>query len=181
MEGNETSLELRLDSPHTLALVRRKARKLARLGISGDADDIAQELALRLVRKRSRFAASRGNPQAFLSVVVESEAVSFIRHERAQRRYAGSQRSLSAPITEDGTSLADLVVSGDTDDHRSSDIRQDVATIVGQLSRRDRRLCRLAMRFSVTEISRMTGLPRTTIQSRLQRLRKAFLGLEDSL
>lgn len=172
-----------LDSPEAMAILRRKAKKLARLGNLGDAEDVAQELALRLLRKQSRYDPARGEPQAFLSMLAAREAVSLLRYERAQRRFPGRLTSLDAPIADDGNTLSAVIADAEPigTEVRAADIRQDVATLIGQLSRRDRRLCRLAMRYSVAEIARMTGLPRTTIQSRLQGLRAKFAGLKDFL
>ncbi len=73
-------------------------------------------------------------------------------------------------------------INDDIPDHRNSEIeaiiRTDINNIISTLSEKDSNLCQLLKVFTITEVSVITKIPKTTIYRTLERIRNKFSVLE---
>ncbi len=169
-------------------LIRRKARQLATHDniTPSDRDDIAQDLWLHLVENLPKFDPDKGNIFAFIVTVVERETAAIWRKYRAEKRdtcrcsslnqsvraHDGTRVELASTITEDAPHPR-LGQRGRHFEH-AVDIAHDVTATLAQLPPDLRDLCERLKTQSISEIARDTGIPRTTLNSRIRALRAHF-------
>lgn len=162
-----------------------KAKTLTRMPIftSDDFEDLQQELMLAYLHAWPDFDPVRGDRRSFIKTVVNTKALMLVRDSERQKRWTGARIvSLSTPIGngEDPTTLADIV------DHESGlwgsvfqeqsqafaeerlDIRRMLITMPEDLQKTYQALSEN----SVSEAAILLGIPRTTMSSRLKKLRK---------
>jgi RNA polymerase sigma-70 factor (ECF subfamily) len=135
------------------------------LGDTGAAEDVLQEVFLRLWRKPGSFDAARGSLGAWLAVIARNRAIDSLRKRRPE------------------VDLEDVVVSvapdlaGDADRSRAA---EKVRAVLGNMPAAQRSALELAYfeGLTHTEIAGKTGEPLGTIKTRirtgLMALRKAF-------
>ena len=130
-------------------------------------EDLEQDLTLHLLRRERSYDPTRGSWSTFARCVIERKASSLLASARTARRgrsdelvdqdlYLWATRH-AAPSLENLTSL-----------------RVDVRRAVEALDPQDRELARSLMDERVIEVSRRTGIPRSTLYGRIARIRKAF-------
>ena len=151
-----------------------------------DLEDIEQELMLAYLLAWPSFDPGKGNPKSFIKAVVNNRAAEMLREAEAQKRWTGLKTlSLSTPIAEDGdATLGDLVTSeqslwGDVfgaQSHGAMEQKMDHERLLAELSKDLRQTYRLLMEYSVTEAAELLGIPRTTMSSRLKKLKKFMEG-----
>jgi RNA polymerase sigma factor (sigma-70 family) len=169
------------------AIIRRKARALSRAAVAfDDESDLAQELALAVLRSRPKFDPKRGTAAAFAAGVVDRRAVSLLRYAGAEKRCRRGVLSLNVEVlldNEERVELAATISQQELDartraEHRSdedvSDVSQDVEAILARVPQDDRELVRALKWRTVAEIARTAGVPRTTVQSRVFKYRQLF-------
>jgi len=181
--------------PFARALIRKKAKQL--VGRAGyrhqDREDIEQELALQFVRRLPSFDPGQGHFNVFATVVIERSVASILRHRLAKKRDDRHVMSLSAKIDSGEEGLAELV---ETIGQRELDARRgqhprfaeelaqlkfDMVETIATLSAKDRELPERLKSRNVSEISRDIGVPRSTLDERVRRLRRRFeqAGMKD--
>jgi RNA polymerase sigma-70 factor (ECF subfamily) len=164
--------------PAIAELVRSKAARLrgrARLNHQ-DIEDLSQECRLELFRKLGRFDSSRGEPDAFVARILRNYVSNLLRNRSALRRDPRRVSSLGAADRAGRVPEASCHRPGRKlrPGLEAAELRQDVLAILEALPLD---LCDLALRLmhqTVAEVAREIGVPRTTLQSRLRKLRTLF-------
>jgi RNA polymerase sigma-70 factor, ECF subfamily len=177
------------------AIIRRNARSLiGRAGLTnGDREDLEQELHAAVSASFAKFDPARGSPAAFVASVVDRRGKSLLRHASARKRNRRGVQSLSVLIQVKGEGPIELAATisdrelaarlgtSRRDAEDWSDLVQDVDQLIASMPQEDRELIRALKWRTVAEIARSTGVPRTTIQSRIRKYRQLFedAGLRD--
>jgi RNA polymerase sigma factor (sigma-70 family) len=163
-----------IDDRFARGIIRRKVRQIIGRGAfpHHDAEDLEQELLLRLLRSFRHFDPAHGSHRnTFITTVVEREAALILRRRRAKKRMLGSVRSLAGSPRSDGDGDAwDLPgVPGP-----ALEVAHDIAIILKSLPEDLRDLAERLKHHSIAEIARELQLPASTIQRRRERLRQFF-------
>lgn len=180
----------------TASLIRRKARQLVgRAGFSrSDGEDIEQELRLKLIKHLSAFDPEQGTRRAFVATVVERCAATLLRDKSAEKRDHRRVCSLNIIIAEEGGP----VEWGETiglrehnarrgvqprDDLELAQVLTDVADVIASMPPELRDLAESLKVGSLSQIARRMGVPRTTLNESVRRIRRRFerAGLKDYL
>lgn len=169
-------------------LIRRKSRQLVgRAGFTpSDRPDIEQELARKLLAQTALFDAQQGHWYVFVTTVVERHAASILRNKRAEKRDHRRETSLNTVVDRDDHGpvlLGDLIGQREYDARRGrftrdegeqTELAFDLANVLATLPADVRDLAERLMHASASEIARETDVPRTTLQRRMERIRRAF-------
>jgi RNA polymerase sigma-70 factor (ECF subfamily) len=183
---------------YPVRLITFKAKQLtAHPGFSeADREDLEQELLLDLLRRQPKYDPSRAQNSTFVARVVEHRAATLIEERKAGLRdYRLQAFSLNDHIEDEDGVRCERSETFDLDDYllrtgrqsRSSDelrdLGIDVHSVVDQLPPKLRDMCQRLMRDSITDVSRETGIPRSTLYGIIDKVRAAFknAGLEDYL
>jgi RNA polymerase sigma-70 factor (ECF subfamily) len=171
-----------------LGLIGRKARQLVRRPdfSRDDPRDLEQELATRLLKRLQKYDPQRSERDHFISMAVKRLVANLIRDRRARRPRDRSVLSLDA-----GGGAADgnaapraAAVTQKHLEARTGTSRRtpeelaklalDVATVLAGLPREDRDLVAALLTKSKAEVARERGVPRSTLEGDVQRLRRRF-------
>lgn len=155
-------------------IIGRKVRLLVdRAGFTRqDRHDLEQELVLRLLQSLDLFDPERAHPHVFITTVVERAVAMILRQRRAKKRQ-GVVRSLDAlPTGGRPTELPDCRDTGR--DVERLDLASDLAAVLARLPDHLRVLAEQLKSQSLSEAARAMGVPRSTLQRRVQRLRQSF-------
>jgi len=151
--------------PTTLQFARRlariKSRQLGRLIRSCSLEDLEQELLLEVIVGWQRFDPARGKPAAFVEHLIQQKAWKL-------RRAAGADhaaRSFDAG-SHDRPARDDAI--------RGIALRIDVDVAVSKLPPDLRKACDELRRETVSGVARSRGVPRSTLDSSLKRVRETF-------
>jgi RNA polymerase sigma factor (sigma-70 family) len=155
-------------------IIRRKVRLLVnRAGFNKeDRQDLEQELILRLLQSLDVFDPEQAHPNVFITTVIERAVAMILRERRAKKRDGGIVRSLEQGQTRDGKIPEPF-------DHRPSDqdafdLATDLAEALARLPDDLRALAERLKTQSLSQAARDLGVPRTTLQRQVQRLRQCF-------
>lgn len=165
--------------------VAYKAKVLTRMPIFtlDDFEDIQQELMLAYLCAWPEFDPVRGDRRSFIKTVVNTKALMLVRDMERQKRWTGARSmSLSDPLGDgdNALTLAEVIDSegglwGDVF-HAQSQIfaehKMDVGRMLAVMPDDLRQTYRLLSEHSVSEAAAVLGIPRTTMSSRLKKLRK---------
>ena len=179
-------------------LIKFKARQLVgRYGFTeGDRRGIEQKLLFRLWQGSSSYTPGRGHIDAFTKAVIQNAVATLVEHQRAIKR--GRQeyhQSLNDEVEGDGKRPIERgdLLDQDTAQRRlgrtprhftdEADLKMAIEEALKPLPAEAKALAEQLGLFNPTEISRNTGIPRSTICDRVAKLRKSFLeaGLEEFL
>ena len=195
MQANQ---EQRGISDYAAALIRCKARQLVnKAGFTkDDVEDLEQEMTLDLLMRLPKFDVNKATQKTFVARLVERKISKLIRHRRQEMRdYRRRARSLNEPIKdEDGG----IVERGDTiaeeeinrrlgrrsrTAQEDLELALDTAETLSRLPEHLRRLCELLKTGTIAEAARQLGIPRTTLNDHVRKLREMFehAGLRDYL
>jgi len=156
-------------------LIRHKVRRLASRVRAADltCEDLEQELTLQLLRGLSRFDPDRGHPHAFVTIVLDAAEAMFVRERTIGKRRSGPHRSLHG--------LEQPAVQYGPDEQ--DDLRLDVAALIQRLPTELRTLAERLSVDSIAQVARDLGIPRSSLQRRIERLRRRAedAGLHDYL
>ncbi|QEL20637.1 sigma-70 family RNA polymerase sigma factor [Limnoglobus roseus] len=153
------------------AIARRLVRDLAcrlvarRRHRGWDADDIAQELFLRLLTARRAFDPARGRVEALVAVVVERAVIDLLRRQAASKR-TGRMQSLHAVSDADRGHSYNPVPAVD----RALDVAAVLVRLPGDL----RAVAELLKSESFTAAARTRAVSRGTLRRQVRDLRRAF-------
>lgn len=178
-------------------IVKRKVRQI--IGRAGfhqqDRQDLEQELLTRLLHSLKSFDPNQAHRKAFVTAVVERDVANILRDKQAEKRDHRRIGSLQVTIeiTDNGpTELAETIGDRELNARRCRDPRSpdnlaqlacDLADVVAALPQELRDLAERLKTQSISAIAREVGIPRTTLNDAVRRLRKRFeqAGLRDYL
>jgi RNA polymerase sigma-70 factor (ECF subfamily) len=154
-------------------IIRRKARLLVgRAGFTEqDRQDLEQELVLRLLQSLDLFDPEQGHSNVFATTVIERAVGTILRKRRAKKRDA-RVRSLDRGQSKDDKSPepVDPRPSG----QEAFDLASDLADVLARLPDDLRALAERLKSSSLSRVAEDLGVPRTSLQRRVQRLRQCF-------
>ena len=170
------------------AIIKRKTRQLiARAGIpASDQDDIEQDLAMYLWRIASAYDPQRGPLEAFVTTLVSHEGSKIVRRRRAKKRGNGSVTSLKkdAPVSDRSSDPLSHFTTELGADARTGHVRIsvqahselsiDIEAITGSLPSEWQLMIRLRSIKPMAEVSRDMGIPRSTLNARMKKIRSRF-------
>ncbi len=180
-----------------LGIVRRKVQQL--IGRHGfrdqDRQQLEQELIARLLQGLRAFDPKQAHLNAFVTTVVERSVATIVRDQCAEKRDHRRISSLNAPVwLDDGsrTELGDTLDLGAIEarngretksDQEQIELASDVTSCLEGLSPELRQLAESLKHKNVSQISRETGVPRTTLRERVEEIRQYFetAGMRDHL
>lgn len=165
--------------------VAYKAKTLTRMPMfsADDFEDLQQELMIAYLHAWPSFDPSKGDRRSFIKAAVNNAARNLVVAAEAQKRWTGiTLTSLATAISDqdDSPTLVDAISNDDGlwdsvylgYDQLSVDLRHDLDRAISQLPADLARICLLLKTRTITEIAAETGIPRTTIQDAVKKLRK---------
>jgi len=165
-------------------LISSKAKQL--VGKAGftesDREDIEQELMLDLLERLPSYDPTRGSKHTFIARVVDHRIARLVERRTAAKRDRGRPvLSLSELMGLEDARLerrsATIEEGGKAIYRRRGEARDlalDLAELLDDLPHELRGLCERLRTQSVSDISRETGVPRSTIYGWIRKLRGAF-------
>ena len=178
-------------------IVKRKVRQIVgRAGYTRqDKEDLEQELLTRLLQGLRSFDPDVAHRKSFVTAIVERAVATILRDAEAQkrdhRRISSLQRLVN--LTDEGpTELAETIGDREYNGRRCRDPRSDedlaqlvtdLAEVIDSMPGELRDLAKRMKTQSISAIAREIGVPRTTLNDAVRRLRQRFeqAGLRDYL
>lgn len=160
----------------TRGIILRKVRLLIHcVGFSGrDAEDLEQELLMRLYRGLSRYDPSRcRHVNVFITTVIERSVGMILREQSAKKRAPTGIRSLDAPPIE-GEPRAEVPDQASGPNTDRIDLAHDLRAVLETLPAPLRDLAERLMVQTVSKTARDCQVPRTTLMRQVERLRRYF-------
>ena len=185
------------DDRFTRGIIRRKVRQIVgRAGYTrDDREDLEQELLTRVLKSLPRHNPDLTHRNAFVTTVVERHVANLLRNKRAAKRHAQGITSLSVLITvtdEGTTELAQTIGEQELDNrigrHRRcqeelDQLALDMAEVIATLPESWQALLELRKTRTMQQAADELGVPRTTLNDRMRRIRQRFesSGIENYL
>lgn len=138
-----------------------------------EADDLAQELRLHLLRNWSAFDSGKSRATTFIYRIVNVRAKELIRERRSPKRDYRVERPLSA-ASEYGRLDGVRGRPGRSDQERI-DLQADCVTVLASLPGELCRVAELLREMTPTAAARALGVPESTMRCRLSELREHFI------
>ena len=173
--------------PFEYGIVRKKAQQIiGRAGFKAqDQKDLEQELLARLLKRLKSYDPERGHPKTFATVVVERDVANILREARAGKRDPRRVRSLDTTMigTGERTDVARDVSDTESDrrcgrhSRNAADLAQlgiDLTEVIAKLPPCLREVCQRLQFKSIAQIARDLGIPRTTLNDIVRRIRSRF-------
>ena len=170
-------------------VIKNKVRQL--VGTAGftasDRDDLEQEMMLDVITRMPKFDENKGTQKTFVARIIERKISTLIRHRTSTvRDYRREKYSLNEEI-DDGegeTMKREELVSSEYIDPTAVDcglnemdkeaLRQALEPIIDGLPAHMREFCNILMTGSVSAAAREMGIPRTTLQDYVTKIRSIF-------
>lgn len=162
-----------------------KAKTLTRSPFftADDFEDLQQELMLAYLHAWPKFDESKGNPKSFIKAVVNNCAGMIIREAESQMRWTGQKdMSLSTIVGGDDSTMEMIeLITGDhsiwgdpfdSSSHQAAELNMDIQKLLAGMPEDISMTYELLKDHSITEAAKLTGIPRTTLSSKAQRLRQ---------
>jgi RNA polymerase sigma-70 factor (ECF subfamily) len=185
------------DDRFTRGLIRRKTKQLiGRAGFSRqDGDDLEQDLLVRVLQSLPKFDPDQAHRNKFITTVVERHAANILRDKQAEKRDHRRISSLNVMIKitcegpiELGQTIGDREQDARIGRHRRTkeDLAQlalDLAEVIATLPESWQTLLNLRKTRSMQEVADEMGVPRTTLNDWIRRIRQRFeaTGMRDYL
>ncbi len=162
-------------------LIRCKARQL--IGTAGftsaDCEDIEQELALDLLQRLKHYDPTKAKETTFMALIVEHKLAKLIKDRHAAcRDWRLCQESLDEPFgldSDEPKSRLDQLCDPAAMTKDALAFELDLQAALEALPEDLRELWELMLDSNLHRVSRLTGIPRTTLYDRLRRLHDALL------
>jgi RNA polymerase sigma-70 factor, ECF subfamily len=169
---------------YAVTKIRFQARQLARTRVlaASDVEDIEQNLMLDLLKRMPAFDPSKSSKNTFIARVVENHAATLIKAALAEKRGAAITHESLHSVIHDG--VGEPIELGDTipterglwntterDWDEVIDLRHDLIHAMGGLPPDLVTLCRRLSVGTVTEVSRATGMSRSSIYDGIAKIR----------
>jgi RNA polymerase sigma-70 factor (ECF subfamily) len=154
-------------------IIRRKVQLLVgRAGFTKqDRQDLEQELVLRLLQSLDLFDPEQAHPNVFITTVIERAVAMILRQRRAKKRHGGVQ-SLDQGRENAGDSSEPI--DPRPTEQEALDLATDLAEVLAKLPDDLRALAERLKSQSLSQAARDLGVPRSTLQRQVQRLRRCF-------
>ena len=162
-----------------------KAKTLTRMPTFSrdDLEDLEQDMLLYYLLSMPDFDPQKGDKRSFIKTVVNRKALMLVRDAEREKRWTGAKNfSLSFQIgdEDDGNTLADMITGessiwGDVffaQSQLAAEQNIDIAKILSDMPEDLKQAYDLLTEYSVTEAAELLGIPRTTMSSRLKKLKK---------
>lgn len=174
-------------------LIHHKARQL--VGKAGfmpsDIDDIRQDLRADALQRLAGFDPDKSQRHSFIALVVTRAVATMLEHRKTAKRGGGRvPLSLNEMVRDGEGNEVELYQTIDAEIGRpgraGQELRElavDVRAVVNRLPADQRALCRHLRTMSICEAARAIGVPRTTLNELVRKVRAAFeeAGLHDYL
>jgi RNA polymerase sigma-70 factor (ECF subfamily) len=182
-------LEEELATGFAARLIRRKARQLVgRAGYTrSDRSEVEQDLRIFLLSRLSKFDPEVSHWNAFVTMALERHVATILEKRRRQKRESSQNiTSLSTQVPDECGQKVDLArmlgvehrepLTGryTVEDSGRVEAVVDVQELMSRLPEELRDLCERLKTDSIAKISRDLGVPRSTINDRIYRLRAVF-------
>jgi RNA polymerase sigma-70 factor (ECF subfamily) len=172
----------------TQGIIRRKAKQLVgRTGFTEhDREDIQQDLLVRILQGLRRFDPSRGHRNRFITTVAERYVANILRNKQAQKRDHRRVSSLNQTVeTTSGKpvrlerAISDRERNSHLYRHQRSDeelaqLALDMAEVIASLPESWQMLLKLRKTRTMAKIASELGVPRTTLNDQMRRIRQRF-------
>ena len=162
-------------------LIRRKGRELARSYGFTDADrqDFEQEAATQLWLAERRYDESRSGPKTFATRVVNNKLASVLQERKAAKRSPPRKPvrpRLDVDPEEEHSEVVDTSDMLGKERRRRSDefLQLDLKRLITDLPDKERELCCRLLHGSISEVSRDTGTPRSSLYDAIASIRQHF-------
>jgi len=181
----------------TRGIIRHKINQLiGRAGFTEqDRKDLEQELILRLLQSLPSFDPNHAHRNVFTTTVIERYVANILRNKRAMKRDHRRVSSLHVMVDigeEDRIEMTQNISQRELDaqrgrhprsDEELAQLVQDLAEAMAKLPDELRELAERLKTETVSEIARDKGIPRTTLNESVRRLRRRFenTGLKEYL
>ncbi len=157
--------------------IKKKADELVgHFGITEqDRDDIEQRLTLDLLERWPKFDPARSKATTFAAYVIRHKVSTIIREELAERRLRARIKLL--PISKRIREEVEFCLRIGIPTRRELEhveLEHDVQAVLETLSAADRELCERLKAGSLAEVARDMGVPRSTLNYRVEKIRKVF-------
>jgi RNA polymerase sigma-70 factor, ECF subfamily len=181
-----TELSLDPTDPYLRRLITCKVRKtIGKAGLTkSDLDDLAQDILLDIIQRLPSFDSRRSQHRTFFSRLVDHKLSNILRDRRTKRRDCSRCQSLNTPLVgNEDCDHADLLAA-DTHgvrtgcvrrtDEEQTDLAADIAQIVARMPPEVQDLCQRLQSQPLAAIAREVGIPRTTLQQSVSKIRRRF-------
>jgi RNA polymerase sigma-70 factor (ECF subfamily) len=173
-------------NPYALACVRYHARRLINhpCFTPDDYEDIEQDLVIHFLLEWPKFDPTRSSERLHISMIIKMRVIYLMKEAEAQKR-GGRRRpdSINRSIFDDDgnevewldTIASDAGLWGDAYlgwNHLSADLRLDIDRAISQLPPPLADICERLKTSTITDVARETGIPRTTINDTIKKLRE---------
>jgi RNA polymerase sigma-70 factor (ECF subfamily) len=160
-------------------IIRAKVRQITRRHRFGhpEREDLQQDLFCRVFGCLKSFDPERGGIKAFIAVIVDSGISNFIRSQRTKKKTLCRTSDVSHRASLDNLSEYEWHASRSRRPRRfedQSELKIDIETIQAQLAADQRDLAERLKTKPISEVARELGIPRTTLNERVRRLRRHF-------
>jgi len=171
-------------------LIKAKTQKLIRNAgfTKSDSDDIEQEIMLDLISRLPQFDPNKATLKTFVARVVRNKTYNIIRHRRQEARdYLRESCSINEYIDDgEGGQIERTATLSDEEQvarkgGRNISMQEEVNTrlsieaVLAHLPDSLKQLCELLMHENVAQAARRLGVPRTTLNDHVHKLRQVFL------
>jgi RNA polymerase sigma-70 factor (ECF subfamily) len=175
--------------PYAARQIRFKAHQLVgRYGFThDDREDLEQELAMDLLRRLPKYDRERASHNTFVARVVDHAVATIIERQKTLRRgHRVPKVSLDAPQYDgegnetprsevlDAAFYLRQTVRSDFRSPEDQDRAISLVDAVRSLPPDLEELCSLCSEYTVSDISRLIGIPRSTLYARLSKIRILF-------
>ena len=185
-------------SDYAIRLIRHRARRLvATAGFApGDIEDIQQDLIVDLLERLPKFDPAKATHKTFVARVIDRKVAKLIRHRNSQKRDPRREACSLNECIDDGeggsVERIQTIAAEEADrglgrqarsDQETAELSLDVEEVLNRLPDNLRRLCELLKTGSIADAARAMGVPRTTLNDHVKKLREFFeaAGLRDYL
>ena len=166
-------------------LIKYKAqRMIGKAGLTqSDIDDITQELWLDIIRRLPRFRPDRAQRNTYVSRLIDHQLATILRHRRTAMRDCRRCSSLNEPVKfGQTTERADLIdqnvharrTGSNCQTDEDTDLASDIRAIMAKMPPQMQELCQRLITDSQSAIARDIGVPRTTLQEKIEKIRRRF-------
>lgn len=182
---------------YTRGIVRRKVKQLiGRAGFTKqDREDLVQDMYARVLQSLPLFNPDQAHRNKFITAVVERYVANILRNKQAEKRDHRRISSLNVmiEITDEGpTELSQTIGDRELDARLGREVLPkdvldqlalDVAQVIATLPAPCQRLLELRKMLNMREVAEEMGVPRTTLNDWMVRIRETFelAGLQNYL
>lgn len=174
---------------YAVKVIQHKAKHL--IGTAGftesDSQDLEQEMMIDVITRISKFDETKGTHKTFVARIIERKISKLIRHRTTEMRdYRCEECSLNERVDDgDGMTVerGDLISQNDADHlwgrcRRTGveelDFSHDLEVTLSALPEHLQKLCECLKTRTISEAAREIGMPRTTLNDHLKKLRAIF-------